>query len=83
MLQTNQQNNTILTAIKKVKNVYMKRGFNLITLLMDRQLKSLQGDLASLNITLNTIANDKNVPKVENAASTTCCHLNKCMQGKS
>ena len=60
----NQQNKTILTAIKQVKNMYMKRGFNLTTLLMDGQFESLRGDLASLNIRLNTVASDEHMPEV-------------------
>ena len=60
----NQQNKTILTAIKQVKNMYMKRGFNLTTLLMDGQFESLGGNLASLNIRWNTVASDEHMPEV-------------------
>ena len=69
--------------------MYMKQGFNLTALLMDGQLESLQSDLASLNITLNTVASDKHVPEVERYICTVkeqahCVYnmlpLNKCLQ---
>ena len=64
MLQ-NQQNGTRLTAIiKQVKSMYVKQGFNLTALLMDGKFESLQGDLASLNIRLNTVASDEHMPEV-------------------
>ena len=89
MLQ-NQQNGTRLTAIiKQVKSMYVKQGFNLTALLMDGKFESLQGDLASLNITLNTVASDEHVPEVEQYICTVkeraqCVYnmlpLNKCLQ---
>ena len=64
MLQ-NQQSKTILRAIKQVKSVYMKRGFKISTLLMDGQFESIRGDLAEMQINLNTVSNDEHVPEVE------------------
>ena len=64
MLQ-NQQSKKILRAIKQVKSVYMKRGFKISTLLMDGQFESIRGDLAEMQINLNTVSNDEHVPEVE------------------
>ena len=70
MLQ-NQQANTILTAIRQVKSVYMKRGFSITNLLMDGQFEHLRGALADLHITLNVVSNDKHVPEIERHIRTT------------
>ena len=43
----------------------MKRGFKISTLLMDRQFESIRGDLAEMQINLNTVSNDEHVPEVE------------------
>jgi hypothetical protein len=65
MLQ-NQQSKTILRAIKQVKSVYMmKRGFKISILLMKGQFESIRGDLAAMQIKLNTVSNDEHVPEVE------------------
>ena len=64
MLQ-NQKKNTILTAIKQIKSIYMLRGFVISTLLMDGQFESLRGDLAELQISLNTVSNNEHVPDIE------------------
>ena len=61
----NQQNKMILAAIKQVIKIYKKRGFVVSTLLMDGQFDSLRGDLAEMQITLNTVSNDEHVPEVE------------------
>jgi hypothetical protein len=62
---------TILGAIKKVKSVYMKRGFKISVLLMDGQFETLRGDLADIQITLNTVSNDEHVPEIERYIRTT------------
>ncbi len=62
---------TILLAIKKVKSVYMKRGFQISVLLMDGQFECLRGDLAATQITLNTVSNDEHVPEIERYIRTT------------
>jgi Reverse transcriptase (RNA-dependent DNA polymerase)/Zinc knuckle len=64
-LLQNQQSKTLLTAIKHIKSVYSKRGFNITVMLMDGQFDSLRGDLAELNITLNIVSNDEHVPEIE------------------
>jgi hypothetical protein len=61
----NQQPKTILAAIKQVKEVYHKRDFVVTTMLMDGQFDVLQGDLANMQITLNTISNNEHVLEVE------------------
>jgi len=66
-----QKNKTILTAIKQVKSMYMRRGFIIQTLLMDGQFESLRGDIADLQITLNTVSNDEHVPDIEQYIRTT------------
>ena len=62
----NQTGKTIFAAIKKVKSVYMKRGFR-----MDGRFESLRGDLAAMGIALNTVSNDEHVPKIERYIRTT------------
>ena len=70
MLQ-NKNNNTILTAIKQIKSIYMRHGFVISTLLMDGQFESLRGNLAELQISLNTVSNNKHVPDIERHIRTT------------
>jgi hypothetical protein len=70
MLQ-NQQSKTMLAAIKQVKGIYMKRGFRLNVLLMDGQFEVLRGDLAEMQITLNTASNNEHVPEIERYIRTT------------
>ena len=55
----------LLDAVKKIQQVYQHRGFEVVYLLMDGQFEPICGDLASLGITLNTVANDEHVPEVE------------------
>jgi hypothetical protein len=61
----NQQNTTIIKAIKQVKAIYMQRGFTISTILLDGQFESIRGELAELQITLNTVSNDEHVPEAE------------------
>ena len=55
----------LLDAVKKIQQVYHRRGFEIAHLLMDGQFEPIRGDLSNLGITLNTVANDEHVPKVE------------------
>ena len=55
----------LLDAVKKTQQVYHRRGFEIAHLLMDGQFEPIRGDLSSLGITLNTVANDEHVPEVE------------------
>jgi hypothetical protein len=43
----------------------MKRGFRIVDLLMDGQFEPIRGDLAELQITLNTVASGEHVPEIE------------------
>ena len=63
MLQ-NQQSKTVIGAIKQVNSIYMKRGFEVLTLLMDGQFESIRDDLAEMRITLNTVSNNENIPEI-------------------
>jgi hypothetical protein len=66
----NQQNKTILAAIKQVKSIYMRRGFIITHLLMDGQFEPLRADIADLKITLNTVSRDAHVPEIERRIRT-------------
>jgi hypothetical protein len=48
-----------------MRATYMKRGFKMESLLMDGQFETIRGDLAELQITLNTVARGEHVPEVE------------------
>jgi hypothetical protein len=61
----NQKASTLLAAIKQVKSVYKKRGFNLSQMFMDGQFETLRGKLASLQITLYITSNDEHIPEIE------------------
>jgi hypothetical protein len=61
----NQKSTTILQAIRDVRAVYHRRGFRVTHVLMDGQFDPIRGELASLGITLNTVANDEHVPEAE------------------
>jgi hypothetical protein len=63
----NQKTETILKAIKHVHQTYSKRGFRITHFLMDGQFDKdgLDGDLAGLGITLNSVAADEHVPEIE------------------
>ena len=60
----------LLDAVKKILQVYHHQGFEIMHLLMDGQFEPICGDLASLGITLNTVANDEHVPKLERYVCT-------------
>ena len=64
-LLPNQSNKTFVTAVRHVHQLYAKRGFKITTLLMDGQFEAIRGELADLNITLNTVARGEHVPEVE------------------
>jgi Zinc knuckle len=66
----NQQTKTILAAIKQVRSIYLKRGFNINTMLMDGQFEAIWAEVAMLGITINTSANDEHVPDVEHYMRT-------------
>ena len=57
----NQQSATILKAIKKVKSIYMQRGFKVSIMLMDGEFEPLRGHLADMHISLNTVLREEHV----------------------
>jgi hypothetical protein len=61
----NQKATTLISTLKQVKAIYVKRGFNFQFIFMDGQFEFLCGELADMQITLNTVANDEHVPDVE------------------
>jgi hypothetical protein len=61
----NQYTKTILAAIKQVKSVYAKRGFQILHMLIDGQFESLRANLANLQINLNMVSNNEHVPEIE------------------
>jgi hypothetical protein len=76
----NQQNQTILVAIKQVKSVHAKRGFRIHHMLMDGQFESFRAYLADLRINLNTVSADEHIPEIVRCIRTvkerTCCICN-------
>ena len=56
---------TILESIKDVRNIYMKRGFTLENIEVDRQFEPLQGELTPMGITLNKCSREELVLMVE------------------
>ena len=65
VLITDQKHETLIKAVRDVRNIYHKRGFKIETMLMDGQFEGLIGDLAEIGITLNTVARGEHVPEVE------------------
>jgi hypothetical protein len=61
----NRKPETVLKALLNVRNVYRRRGFNITHLLFDGEYECLRGDMASVQITLNTASNDEHVPDIE------------------
>jgi hypothetical protein len=61
----NQTSKTIMTSIKRIKQIYSQRGFRITQLMMDGQFENLRGDLADMQIGLNTVSNDEHVPDIE------------------
>jgi hypothetical protein len=61
----NRKPETVLKAFVNVHNIYRGRGFNITHLLFDGEYECLRGNMASLQITLNTASNDEHVPDIE------------------
>lgn len=61
----NKSNKTLLTAIKQVRKTYKQRGFRITHLLIDGEFESLRADVATLGITVNTVARGEHVPDIE------------------
>jgi hypothetical protein len=64
-LMLDQKQATMVDHVKRVQRVYLKRGSRVSTFLMDGQFGVIRGDLADLNITLNTVAAGEHVPEIE------------------
>jgi hypothetical protein len=62
---TDQKAPTLLESIKQVRNFYAQRGFRIVNCIMDGQFETLRGDLADLNIALETCGHDDHVPEIE------------------
>jgi uncharacterized protein (DUF1786 family) len=62
---TNETAKTLTDCIKKVKALYVERGFRIQTICMDGQFECLRADLADMQINLNTSSTDKHVPEIE------------------
>ena len=54
-----------MKSIRRIKQIYSQRGFHISLMMMDGQFESLRGDLADLQIGLNTVSNDEHVPDIE------------------
>ena len=64
MLQC-QKASAILAAVKKIRGVYMRRGFNITTVLMGGQFEPLHGELVTLGMNLNTVSRGEHDPEIE------------------
>jgi hypothetical protein len=61
----NRKITSILKGIKKVKDIYAKRGFRVTLGMMDNEFEHLRADFVNLGLELNAVANDEHVPEVE------------------
>jgi len=55
----------ILAAVKRIKNIYAKQGFNVTHCKADLEFKPLRTDLDGEGIHLNAVAEDEHVPEIE------------------
>ena len=69
-LLKNMKASSLLLAIKNVHGLYARRGFRIDVILLDGQFEPLRGHLASLKITLNTVARGEHVPAAERRIRT-------------
>jgi hypothetical protein len=53
-----------MSCTKRIKQIYSQQGFWITQLMMDGQFKNLQGNLADMQIGLNTVLNDEHVPDI-------------------
>ena len=65
---------TILSAIKDVRNIYMKCGFSLEIVEVDGQFEPLQGELVPIGIALNKCSCEEHIPVAE-------CHIRTLKEG--
>lgn len=64
-LMLDQKQETLAAHVKRIQRIYHMRGFRVATFLMDGQFNVIRGDLAEMNITLNTVARGEHVPEIE------------------
>ena len=62
---TNQKATTLIAAILQVKRIYALRGFIVTEIAMDGQFEPIRGDLADIQVGLNTAGHDDHVPEIE------------------
>ena len=58
---------TLVTSINRVKKAYMQRGFCVTGICMDGQFEPIRANLAELQINMNVVSCDEQVPEDE------CC----------
>ena len=61
----NAEASTLQESIRKLKQVYMQRGFKITNILMDGKFACIKGDLAKLQINLNICSNDEHMGEIE------------------
>ena len=66
----NAEASTLQESIRKVKQVYMQRGFNITNILMDGKFTCIRGNLAELLINLNVFSNNKHVGEIKRLGRT-------------
>jgi hypothetical protein len=78
----NAKADTILSHIKDMRNIYVKRGFLLEIVEVDGQFEPLRGELAAMGVTLNKCSREEHVPVAERRIRTLkercrsiCCSL--------
>ena len=62
---SNEKAPTLQESIRKVKQVYMQRGFKITNILMDEQFTCIRGNLAELQINLNICSNDEHMGETD------------------
>lgn len=61
----NRKSKCLLTGIKNIKSLCVKRGFQVHTFLMDNEFEHLRGALASMKIHLNIVSKGEHIPEIE------------------
>jgi hypothetical protein len=61
----NRNKGTLVKAIKNIAAIYRRAGFKVVAALMDGEFESLRGELADIEIGLNTTARDEHVGDIE------------------
>ena len=61
----NRKPETVAKALANVRNVYAKRGFKIVNILMDIEFEPLRRDISSVGINLKTASTDEHIPEIE------------------